>query len=49
LVRDWADRHDLTADDATLLDRCLIAMDTVFLEHWIERAKALAAAARRRV
>lgn len=44
LVQDWATGHALTFDATLFLDRCLIAMDTVFLEYWTERAKAQAAA-----
>ncbi|MDN7350682.1 hypothetical protein [Acetobacter senegalensis] len=35
----WAGHHDLSKAEMALLDRCLIAMDAVFIAHWSEKLK----------
>lgn len=34
VVRDWCQHHGYGADDMAFLDRCLAAMDEVFIEVW---------------
>ncbi|WP_307139890.1 hypothetical protein [Pseudoroseomonas cervicalis] len=41
VVRDWCQHHEYGPDRMDFLDRCLMAMDTVFIEHWqAEQAEA---------
>lgn len=35
----WATAHDYTPDDRDMLDRCIQAMDAVYLEWWAEKNK----------
>lgn len=37
VVQAWAVHHDLTHAEMTLLDRCLIKMDGIFISHWSEK------------
>lgn len=35
----WARRYRLSDEDFEMLDRCIMAMDEVYREWWIERNK----------
>ncbi|MBM3096914.1 hypothetical protein JRX38_02565 [Gluconobacter cerinus] len=35
----WADHHDLSQAEMALLDRCLVAMDSVYAGYWAEKQK----------
>lgn len=39
-VREWADYHDLNADEFDFLDSCVRAMDDTYLQFRAARAKA---------
>lgn len=39
-VREWADYHDMTADEFDFLDHCIRAMDGDYLEWSAARARA---------
>lgn len=36
----WAEHQGLSQAEMALLDRVIVAMDRVYLEHWAEKFKA---------
>lgn len=39
VVQAWAQYHGYTHAEMALLDRCIVAMDRVFIEDWAQRMK----------
>lgn len=39
VVQAWAQHHGYTHAEMALLDRCIVAMDQVFIEDWAQRMK----------
>ncbi|WP_349934943.1 hypothetical protein [Acetobacter sp. A11-2] len=39
VVQAWAQHHGYTHAEMALLDRCIVAMDRVFIEDWAQRMK----------
>lgn len=37
VIRQWAEHHGLSQAEMALLDRVILAMDGVYLEHWAEQ------------
>ncbi|MFT9063298.1 MAG: hypothetical protein ABF430_05785 [Acetobacter persici] len=36
----WAEHHGLTWSEMALLDRVLLAMDSIYIQHWTAKFKA---------